>query len=57
MAVGDVFGYEDLCAGVEGLDLLPGRPGVVGAELGRDTAGLQDTDAHVPLGDLGAGPQ
>jgi hypothetical protein len=54
-AVGDVLGCEGLAGGVEGVDLLADRPGVVGAELGRDPAGLEDTDAHVPLGVLQGG--
>lgn len=52
-AVGDVFGGEDLGLLVEGVDHLVADLGlVVRAQLGRDAAGLDEADAHVPLGDF-----
>src|SRR6266540_5695946 len=52
-AVGDVLGGEDLGLLVEGVDHLVADLGlVVGAQLGRDATGLDESDAYVPLGDF-----
>jgi hypothetical protein len=52
-AVGDVLGGEDLGPLVERVDHLLADLGVVvRAQLSRHATWLEDTDAHVPLGDF-----
>ena len=51
--VGDVLGGEDLGLRIEGVDHLVADLGrVVRAQLGGHATRLEDTDAHVPLGDF-----
>src|SRR5580704_7820639 len=52
-AVRDVLRGEDLGLLVEGVDHLVADLGfVVRAQFGRDAAGLDEADAHVPLGEF-----
>jgi hypothetical protein len=52
-AVGDVLGSEYLGLFVEGVDhLVADLGGVVRAQFGRHATGLDEADAHVPLGEF-----